>query len=98
MLVIGGDNPGEVVNKELVLLGPGLGSLAWLHRLASVRVLCLLSLVPGECPIDCSLSPGVCGVVCNEMLDLLDLHFREAGSGNLIRRCLTLHDLITVRL
>ena len=98
MFVIGGDHPGEVVNKELVFLRPGLGVLAWLHRLASVRVLPLLGLVPGECPIDCSLSPGVCGVVCDEMLYLLNLHFRETGSGNLIRRCLTLHDLITVRL
>ena len=98
MLVIRGDHPGEVVDKELVFFHPGLGVLAWLHRLPSIRVLLLLGLVPGECPIDCSLSPGVCGVVCDEMLDLLDLHFREAGSGNLIRRCLTLHDLITVRL
>jgi hypothetical protein len=98
MLVIGGDNPGEVVNKELVLLRPGLRGLAWLYRLAYILFLPLTGLVPGECPIDCSLSAGVCGVVCDEMLDLLNLHFREAGSGNFIGRCLTLHDLITVRL
>ena len=98
MLVIGGDHPGEVVDKEFVFLRPRFGVLAWLPQLASFHILPLLGLVPGECPIDCSLSPGVCGVVCYEIFNLLYLHFREAGSGNLIRNCLTLHDLITVRL
>ena len=96
MFVISGYHTGEVVNKELVLLDPELGPLPYPHRFVSV---CFLGgLMPGECPIDCSLSPGVGGVISNEMLDLLDLHLRETGSGNLIRTLTILHDLITVRL